>query len=159
LPQAGPAPEQPAGEAGIPTRNALITTMPAVAGMAPGTEFEFTLRGEFCTPLHQASGRIVYDPAVVQPLAVRRGELIPAGAVYLAKLDVTGFVPFAFTALPGDAGIAPGRGELLRVRFRLLAEPPPGFRIRLLNDAAYLQLRTSGGGRLSFDLASEVVPQ
>jgi len=146
-------------EEGTPQRNSLTVVTPPLSSLTPGAEFDFILRGAFCEELYQSSGRILYDPAVVEPVRVSRGALMPSGFVFMAKLDEPGLVPYAFTALPGDSGIAPGRGELLRVRFRLLAEPPRGFRLRLLNDAAYLQLRDSRGGRLSFDLASEVVPQ
>ena len=146
-------------EEGVPARNSLTIVTPPVASLAPGVEFDLTVRGAFCEELWQSSGRILFDPAVVQPVRASRGDLIPTGFVFMVKLDEPGMVPYAFTALPGGSGIAPGRGELLRVRFRLLAEPPSGFRIRLLNDAAFLQLRDRNGGRLSFDLASEVKPQ
>jgi len=144
---------------GVPDRNSLTVVTPTLASLTPGTEFDFILRGAFREELYQSSGRILYDPAVVEPVRASRGDLIPSGFVFMVKLDEPGLVPYAFTALPGDRGIAPGRGELLRVQFRLLAEPPRDFRLRLLNDAAYLQLRDSRGGRLSFDLASEVMPQ
>ena len=52
---------------------------------------------------------------------------------------------------------AAGRGELLRVRFKLLAKPQRGAAVRLQNDMEYLQLRNAQGRRLSFDFASEEV--
>jgi len=133
--------------------------MPALSALDVGSEFEFVLNGEFRQEVFQGSGRILYDRDFVEPVRVSRGGMIPGEAVFMAKLDADGFVPFAFTPLPGSRSLPAGRGELLRVRFRLLSAPPPSFRIRLLNTAEYLQLRDRSGGRISFDLATEVVSQ
>ncbi len=139
-----------------PERNVLTAVMPSLAGLGAGSEFEFTLLAQLAEETMQASGRILYDSAIVVPVAVEKRGLIPSSFVFFSKLDAPGVVPFAFTSLPGGRGIFPGQGELLRVRFRLIANPPPGFRVRLFNDAAYLQLRSAASGRMSFDLESEV---
>lgn len=151
LPQ--PIPQAPAEN---PERNVLTAVMPSLAGLGAGSEFEFTLSAQLAEETRQASGRILYDADVAVPVSVEKGSVIPNSFVFFSKLNAPGIVPFAFTSLPGGRGISPSRGELLRVRFRLLANPPPGFRVRLLNDGAYLQLRGAAGGRMSFDLASEV---
>ena len=143
---------------GLPQRNRLVASMPSPAGLGTGDEFEFTLRCELAKELYQCSGRIVFDPAVVEPVAANWGAMVPGDAVTLAKLNEPGMVPFAFTALPGYNGAAAGTGELLRVRFRLKGEPARGLRIRLRNDAEFLQLRNRIGRRLAFDLANEVTP-
>jgi hypothetical protein len=150
-----PATTRSAG--GKPAINA--GAMPSLAGMSSGSEFEFTLSAQLAEETKQGCGRIIYDPAVATPVSVDKGGLIPSSFVFFNKLDAPGVVPFAFTSLPNERGISPGKGELLRVRFRLLQPPQPGFKIRLLNDGAYLQLRSAAGGRMSFDLASEVLPR
>jgi len=141
----------------LPERNALVAQMPALNTIPVGSEFNFVLKGEFRDEVFQGSLRILFDPAVVSPVRVERGSLIPDSAVFFAKLDIPGLIPVAFTRLPGESGISPGSGEILNVRFRLNSSPPPGFRIRLQNEPAYLQLRDKNRGRLSFDLATEVV--
>ena len=154
-----------------PERNVLSTSMPALGSLSAGAEFDFTINGEFVSPLFQGSARVLYDPATVQLLSAARGALIPSGGVFLCRADMqpgalqspdarmSGVIPFAFTGQPGEPGIAPGRGELLRLRFRLLARPSGGACIRLLNDPAFLQLRDAQGQRLSFDLSSAEVSQ
>lgn len=153
------SPIVPQAPAENPARNVLTAVMPPLAGLSAGSEFEFTLCAQFAEEVKQGSGRILYDTAVAVPVAVEKGGLIPGSFVFFSKLDAPGVVPFAFTSFPDRRGIAPGTGELLRVRFRMLADPPQGFRIRLQNDGAFLQLRSPQGGRLSFDLASEVQAQ
>lgn len=145
--------------ASLPARNRLIARMPVLSHYSSGSEFEFILAGEFKDSLFQMSARILFDENIVSPVSVHRGDLIPGDAVFMAKLDRAGYIPLAFTRLPGQEGVSPGCGELLKVRFRLLSQPQPNFRIRLLNDPAYLQLRDKNRGRLSFDLATEVVSQ
>ena len=149
----------PQAPAANPERNVLTAVMPPLAGLGAGSEFEFTLTAQLAQEVKQGSGRILYDATAAAPVAVEKGALIPGSFVFFSKLDASGVVPFAFTSLPGGRGIAIGSGELLRVRFRMLAAPPSGFRVRLQNDGAYLQLRNNQGGRLSFDLASEVRAQ
>jgi hypothetical protein len=151
-----PVPQAPSEN---PDRNVLTAVMPPLAGLSAGSEFEFTLSAQLAEEVKQGCGRLIYDSAVAVPVAVEKGGMIPGSFVFFSKLDAQGVVPFAFTSLPEGRGMPPGRGELLRVRFRMLADPPQGFRIRLLNDGAYLQLRSAQGGRLSFDLASEVQAQ
>ena len=153
-----PLPTSPQQGEAAPDRNVLTAAMSSLSGLGAGSEFEFTLSAQLAEELKQGCGRILYDSAVAVPVAVEKGGLVPGSFVFFSKLDAPGVVPFAFTSLPDGRGIAPGRGELLRVRFRMLANPPQGFRIRLQNDGAYLQLRSAAGGRLSFDLASEVLP-
>ena len=158
-PQLTPPATLPAPESSLPSRNRLIATMPPLGRLPPGSEFEFVLRGEFREEVHQGSGRVLYDDRFLEPISVSRGNMIPGDGVFMSKLDEDGFVPFAFTALPDSRGISAGRGELLRVRFRLVAEPPSGLRVQLWNEAAYLQIRDGQRRRLSFDLATEVVSQ
>ena len=155
----GLSPVAPQAPSENPDRNVLTAVTPPLAGLGAGSEFEFTLSAQFAEEVKQGSGRIIYDSSAAVPLAVEKGDLIPTSFVFFSKLDAPGIVPFAFTSLPDGRGIAPGRGELLRVRFRMLSAHPSGFRIRLQNDGAYLQLRNTQGGRLSFDLASEVQAQ
>jgi hypothetical protein len=155
----GLSPVAPQAPSENPDRNVLTAVTPPLAGLGAGSEFEFTLSAQLAEELKQGCGRLIYDSAVVVPVAVEKGGLIPTSFVFFSKLDAPGVVPFAFTSLPDGRGIAPGRGELLRVRFRMLADPPSGFRVRLQNDGAFLQLRSAQGGRMSFDLASEVQAQ
>jgi hypothetical protein len=168
-----PGTELPSGnDAGQLNRNLLSTSMPALAGLSTGAEFEFVISVKCTDPLYQGSGRVLYDPAVMQPVAAMRGSAIPAGFLFSAKLDaatvasnglsglppVAGMVPYAFTGLPD----APGRvasGELCRVRLRLLRPAGPDSAVRLLNNASYLQLRGPAGNRLAFDLHAEVAPK
>jgi hypothetical protein len=171
----GTAPGADGGGGGA--RNVLATRVPSTQGLAAGAEFELVVSVELAGALYQGSGRVLYDSRAVQPVGASRGALIPPGAVFVAKLDapagmaggassatgvsgaggtrLDGVVPYAFTALPGQAAIPPGSGELVRLRFRLLA-PCSACPVRLLNDPAYLQLRDSAGRRLAFDLREEV---
>lgn len=148
---------QPAVEDGAPTRNALVATMPALSSLAPGAEFDYVLSVELAEELYQLSARIAFDPAVVRPVDVEHGALLPADAVVMSRLGEEEIVPFAFTALPGRVGIQPGRGELVRVRFRLTGDPHGARAVWLVNEAEFLQLRDRIGRRLSFDLANEEV--
>lgn len=143
--------------------------MPGLSGLATGAEFDIILSAHFAAELFQGSGRLAYDSAVVQPVSAKRGA-IPADNVFVAKLDappaastaddgLDGVVPFAFTALPGTAGFGSHAGELLRVRFKLLAPPGARYPVALLNNPEYLQLRGPQGQRLSFDLSTEVASQ
>lgn len=147
-------------------RNVLQTHMPPLAGLAAGAEFDYSINADFTDALYQGCGRIIYDSSVMQPLTATRGAAIPAGDIFVAKLDAPAqvlpgsataqtFVPFAFTALPGDN--SPGvSGELIKVRFRLLKAPPADCHISLLNDQQYLQLRSPQATRLPFDMQVEV---
>ena len=148
---------EPDADEGAPTRNTLLATMPALSGLAPGAEFDYVLSVELVEELYQLSARIAFDPAVVEPVDVAYGALLPSDAVVMSRRNEAEIVPFAFTALPGRAGIQPGRGELLRVRFRLAGNPSGGRAIWLVNEAEFLQLRDRVGRRLFFDLSSEVV--
>lgn len=141
---------------GVPERNRLVASQPALAQLAPGSEFDFVLSADLSQELYQMSSRIGFDPAVVQPESVTYGSLLPSDAVRMSRRDLPDTVPFAFTAPPGHAGIPAGSGELLRVRFRLLGNPVGGRAVWLVNNAEYLQLRDRIGRRLSFDLAREV---
>ncbi len=152
-----PEPAQSVEDTSSPERTALISITPPIHNVSVGGEFEFVLMGEFSESIHQASGRIVYESSYVEPVEVKRGELIPDDAIFVAKLDAGSVIPFAFTVLPGGKDIQPGSGELLRVKFRLVKRPPSGFRIRLMNNPAFLQLRDMRGKRVPFDLKTEVV--
>ncbi len=175
---AGPAPSlQPgAPSAGQPVaapepvqRNVLTVAQPALSQLAPGAEFEFVLSASMVDALYQGCGRVQYDSRVLRPVTAQWGQLAPADGVCLAKLDLApgasdggGFdsaVPFAFTALPGQSAAAPGTGELLRLRFKLIGVPRSAVPLRLLNAPAFLQLRNAQGQRLSFDLHEEVSAQ
>jgi hypothetical protein len=141
--------------------------MPALALLQTGAEFDVVLRVRFAEALYQGCGRVVYDSAVLRPVSVTRGGVIPAGDVFVAKLDAgqlaggatdgqDAVVPFAFTGLNGAGCVATADGELLRLRFRMIAASPAQSPLRLLNDPSFLQLRGPGGQRLSFDLCEEV---
>jgi len=147
---------QPAADPRAPERNTLTASLPALAQLAPGSEFDYVLSTELTEELYQMSGRIGFDPAVVRPVGVTYGSLLPADAVRMSRDDLPDIVPFAFTAQPGRSGIGAGRGELLRVRFQLVGTPADGSAVWLINEAEYLQLRDRIGRRLSFDLAREV---
>lgn len=153
-----PPPLQSQQDEAAPERNILTASTSSLSGLGAGNEFTFTLKAQLAEETKQASFRILYDQSVAIPVAAEKGSLIPNSFVFFSKLDAPGVVPFAFTALPGQRGIAPASGELLRVRFRLLQAPPPGFRVRLQNDGSFLQLRNSGGGRMSFGLNTEAQP-
>lgn len=142
-----------------PERNRLVASMPALGSLAAGSEFDYLVSVELAEELYQCSARVGYDPAVVQPLAAEYGALIPSDAVRLPWAEAEGVVPLAFTALPGRAGIQSGRGELLRVTFRLTGVPSGNRAVWLVNEAEFLQLRGRAGRRLSFDLANEEVQQ
>lgn len=166
----GTPPEQTPTQAQQPeaaARTALTASLPLLAKLEPGDEFDFVLSAKLASPLYQASGRVLYDSTAVAPVGAKRGALIPADDVFVARTDLApgklagegalgGVVPFAFTGLPGAQPIAAGQGELLRVRFKLLksATTTP---VKLLNTAEYLQLRDAEGARLAFDLAVEEV--
>lgn len=166
------APGQTTDDAAAPTpRNVLSTALPALAGLPPGAEIEFTVSADCADGLYQGSGRVVYDPAALQPVAAVRGTALPGGCLFVAKLDApaiatpglaglpanSGVVPYAFTLLPGASNPAIPPGELLRIRFRLLRQPG-GNGAQLLNTAEYLQLRNAQGARLAFSLDARVGP-
>ena len=142
-----------------PTRNRLVASMPALGSLPVGTEFDFVVSAELAEELYQCSARIGYDPAAVVPVDASYGALIPSDAVRMPHAKADGVVALAFTALPGRAGIQAGRGELLRLTFRLVNAPMSGRAVWLVNEAEFLQLRDRNGRRLSFDLASEEVQQ
>jgi hypothetical protein len=154
-----PAVVEAPGAEEAPTRNRLVASMPALGSLAAGSEFDYLVSVELAEELYQCSARVGYDAAVVQPVTAEYGALIPADAVRLPWAEADGVVPLAFTALPGRAGIQSGRGELLRVTFRLTGAPSGGRAVWLVNEAEFLQLRDRVGRRLSFDLASEEVQQ
>ena len=165
-PSAGAPPEAGAG-GGAASRNVLSVSMPALALLQTGAEFDVVLRVRFAEALYQGCGRVAYDSAVLKPVTVTRGTAIPAGDVFVAKLDAgqlaggatsgqDAVVPFAFTGLNGAGCVAKASGELLRIRFRLIAASSAQYPLRLLNDPSFLQLREPSGQRLSFDLSEEV---
>jgi hypothetical protein len=155
--------EQPAAT----SRNVLRTTMPALGAVATGTEFTFTIAVELSEPLFQGSGRVVYDPRLLEPISAERGGLIPASDIFIAPLAAElppetipagmAAVPFAFTGLPGGSAIAPQTGELLRIRFRLRQAVDHARPVYLLNNQAYLQLRDATGARIPYDLDTQEV--
>lgn len=150
--------ETPAPDA---ARNVLRLSSPALATLAAGGEFEVALSADTVEPLYQASARLLFDPAQLEPLSATTGDfgtqsVSLARADRLLRMDGRGYVPFSFTGLPGSGGLAPARHELLRVRFRVLAPLTANGGLRLNSDPAYLQLRAPDGRRLSFDLSEEV---
>lgn len=155
------------GQTGTDTaqRNTLSARLPVLSSMHAGAEFDFIITASMVEELYQGSGRVLYDAGVVQPVAAQWGAYSPASGIRAAKLDAAssggasgfdGCVPFAFTALPGQEALSAGQGEVLRVRFRLVADPGSGPPVRLLNDPAHLQLRDAQGQRLGFDFCEEV---
>lgn len=150
--------------------NVLQTHMPPLQGLVTGAEFEYSVNAEFVDALYQGCGRIIYDPAVMQPIEASRGAAVPASDIFVAKLDAPpqllagsskpqAFVPFAFTGLPGSPAPTKVSGELVKVKFRLLKDPPADCHVSLLNDAQYLQLRSPQATRLPFDMQVEVTQQ
>ena len=137
-------------------RNALVVVSPDLSGLPAGAEFDVRIDYELTEELYQMSGRLIYNRQAMQPVRVVRGS-IPDSAVFFSKLDHPQFVPFAFTQLDGAKGIQPGAGNVLTVRFRLTGEGAGASRVRLLNEAEFLQLRASNRGRLSFDLEHRTV--
>jgi hypothetical protein len=145
--------------------------LPSLNGKPAGTEFEFVLRATLTEPVFQGSARIVYDSSVVEPVSAIHGKGLPSGEVVLMRSDTRpgtlvlsdvdraanfhGCVPFAFTAKPGGASLAPGGAELLRVKFRLKQASPRNIPVRLQNDPEFLQLRSDKGQRIAFDLDRE----
>lgn len=157
---AGPA--ESSGELGSDApRNLLRLSVPELSGLAPGSELEVTLDLHTVEPLYQASARLLFDPAQLEPLSAQTGRF-GQSSVALARadrslrMDGRGYVPFAFTSLPGSGALAPQQMELLRVRFRVLAPISGNAGLRLHNDPGYLQLRGPDNRRLSFDLSEEV---
>jgi hypothetical protein len=142
-------------------RNLLRLTIPALSGLTAGSEFDVTMGATTVEPLFQASARLLFDPAQLEPLRATPGQFGP-GRVALARTDAAlqvdgaGCVPFAFTSLPGSGGLPPAAHELLRVRFRVRQAIKGNAGLHLLSDPAYLQLRAVDGRRLSFDLSEEV---
>ncbi|MCC7479552.1 hypothetical protein IT575_14005 [bacterium] len=173
---ASPAEEQPAAESRpaadpVASRNVLRYSMPALASLSPGAEFDLVLSADFESPLHQASARFVYDSSVLEAVRAQRGALFPEDAVFLARTDmqpgsldlapalrqqgIDAAVPFAYTRLPEDPASGPVAGELLRLRFRLKAAPQRGkAALQMLSDQDWLQLRDSAGRRIAFNLES-----
>ena len=156
-PMQSPAPQNPAAPvAGVGEGNRLILSLPSVADLAAGSEFEAALHAEFAGEVFQGSTRIGYDPAVLEVLDAERGELLPPHMLHVAGLTQSGYVPFAFTAQPGEAAVEEGSGELLRLHFRLLKAHSGRTPITLINEPEFLQLRDRQGRRLPFDIASEI---
>lgn len=139
-------------------RNTLVVVSPDFSAMTAGEEFDVSLKLELAEEMYQMSGRLVFDRNFVQPVRVTRGA-VPDSAVFFAKLDHPDFVPFAFTQTDGARGIPAGKGEMLTVRFKIIADPKGAPRVRLLNDAQYLHLRNSKRERLAFDLEHRTVAQ
>lgn len=134
--------------------NKLVLTTPALAELAAGEEFEAVLSGEFVDEVYQGSCRLAYDPALLEPVTCGIGTFVPADMATLADTQQHGFVPFAFTGLPGDPGISAGSsGMLLTVRFRVLTASTEA-RVRFVSDTEFLQLRDRNSRRLSFDTAT-----
>ncbi len=150
-------PETPI-DTSAPDRNTLTVVSPDIAAMSAGDEFDVQLKFELAEELYQMSGRLVYDRRFVQPVRASRGA-VPDSAVFFAKLDHPEFVPFAFTQTNGGRGIPAGKGEILSVMFRIIADPAGAPRVRLLNDAQFLHLRNGKRERLSFDLEHRTVAQ
>lgn len=152
-------------------RNLLRLASPALASLAPGSEFDVTLDALTIEALFQASARLLYDPAQLAPVKAEHGRFgqfsvaltradhklrMTIPATDSAPAGEAGYVPFAFTGLPDTGGLAPQELRLLTVRFRVLAPLSGNAGLRLHNDPAYLQLRGPDNRRLSFDLSEEV---
>ena len=138
-------------------RNMLILDSAAIGRLKPGDEFDVVVKGRFIDEVYQGSARIAFDQELMRPVEAKRGSMLLSDMIHIAGINQPQHVPFSFTALPGNAGIAPGEGELLRIRFRLTGTPGPGKHIWLINEAEFLQLRDRQGQRLSFDLETREV--
>lgn len=134
--------------------NKLVLSAPDISQLSVGDEFSVSLAGAFSDEVYQGSMRLLFDPAYFKPVSANPGSMLLSDMVRLTGLDQSGFVPFAFTGLPGHNAIPAGTGELLRVRFRILQAGAAQHRIALQNDTEFLQLRDRQSRRLPFDLES-----
>lgn len=159
-PSGKPASAQPEtpGDSSAIQRNTLFVVSPDFSALSFGDEFDVKIDFELAEEMYQMSGRLIYDRRFVQPVRATRGA-IPDSAVFFAKIDHPDFVPFAFTQTGGARGIPAGKGEILSVMFRVIADPAGAPRVRLLNDAQYLHLRNGKRERLAFDLEHRTVAQ
>ncbi|MCB1187399.1 hypothetical protein KDL29_09565 [bacterium] len=156
-----PLQEQVAEGAGLPLAdgdagsNLVTLRTPALAELGPGDEFTATLSVDLSDEVHQGVLRLMFDSLALQPVEVVPGAMLPSGMVRIADLDKPGFIPLAFTALPGGTDVAAGSGELFSIRFRLLKAGNEAGRISFISDNDFLQLRDRDGERLRFNLGTE----
>jgi hypothetical protein len=131
--------------------NRVSLSVPSLAGLPSGSEFSVELGIAAGESIHQGVLRLSYDEASMEPLAADPGAALPSGMVRIADLDNAGFIPLAFTALPGAADIQPGEGTLYSIRFRLTRPGDSAGRVGFSGDPEFLQLRDRDGNRLEFD--------
>ena len=132
--------------------NRVILEVPALGELSAGDEFSAVISAEFGEEVHQGVLRLLYDAGSMSPLEISPGTMLPGDMIRIADLDNSGFLPLAFTALPGGNDIGSGSGELYRVRFRLLVDGAAADRIRFRSDREFLQLRNRDGRHIRFDV-------
>lgn len=136
------------------TANRVTLEVPALDRLGAGDEFSAVISAEFGQEVHQGVLRLLYDAGAMTPMEISPGAMVPLDMIRIADLDNSGFLPLAFTALPGGHDIAAGSGELYRVRFRLLRNGNAAGRIGFRSDREFLQLRDRNGEHIRFDVAT-----
>ena len=132
--------------------NKVILIVPALNDLSAGDEFTALVSVDTVEDVHQGVLRLIYDASSMTPVSVEPGEVMPSDMLRIGDLDNSGFLPLAFTALPGAANIRPGKGELFRIRFRLETEGRNSGRIRFRSDREFLQLRNRDGRHIGFEV-------
>jgi len=132
--------------------NRVILEVPALDQLSAGDEFSAVISAEFSEDVHQGVLRLLYDAASMTPLEAAPGSMLPGDMVRIADLDNSGFLPLAFTALPGGDDIRSGSGVMYRLRFRLLGDGASAGRIQFRSDREFLQLRNRSGEHIRFDV-------
>ncbi|MEZ5339587.1 MAG: cohesin domain-containing protein [bacterium] len=135
--------------------NRVVLQTPALVELSAGEEFTAVLHMDAIREIHQGVLRLQFDATRMEPIEVLPGELLPAEMVRIADISQPGFIPLAFTALPGGTDIGEGSGELFRIRFRLLSAGSEAGRPGFKGGSDFLQLRDRQGRHLSFELGTE----
>ncbi len=132
--------------------NRVILDVPAIDDLGEGQEFSAVISLDLVDSVHQGVLRVLYDSQSMTPVEISPGAMFQPDMVRIAELDNSGFLPLAFTALPGGRDIQPGQGELFRIRFRLKQPGSMAGRISFRSDREFLQLRDQAGHHLGFDV-------
>jgi hypothetical protein len=95
--------------------------------------------------IYQCSLRLKFDPAIVKPVSVEKGDLFQGDNFFFAPTDKEGFVPVGAT-LRWKGQESRSSGTVATIRFERLTDGEPQFRI--LDDAAYLIVKDDAETRL-----------
>ncbi|MCB1216806.1 hypothetical protein KDL44_05400 [bacterium] len=136
-------------------QNRVLLRTPSLMDLSAGDEFTAVLHLDALEEIHQGVLRLQFDAARMEPIEVQPGEMLPTDMVRIADISRSGFIPLAFTALPGGSDIGEGSGELFRIRFRLLSAGSEAGRPGFQGESEFLQLRDNEGKRLSFELGTQ----